>query len=486
MLDKLKQLSKETAIYGASTIVGRFLNFLLVPFYTNVFSREEFGIYTFVYAILAFLNIVYIYGMDAAFMKYSADAEREGKRAAFSTPFIFVTGTSSIFTVVMLLGVSQISDLMALPAEYSHLTLYMIFILLFDTIALIPFADLRLERKAKKFAAFKLINIFVNLTLNLILILYYKMGIEAIFISNLVASAAVLLLLIPDIVKKLVISVDRTLLKKMFRFGIFFLPASITAMMVQMIDVPIVTALTDYATVGLYRANYKLGIFMMLVVQMFNYAWQPFFLTNAKEKNAKEIFSKVLTLFVLFAGFIWLFLTVIIDDIVHIHLPGGRTLIGADFVDGFYIVPVILLAYVFHGMYYNFTAGLYIKEKTSYFPWVTGVGAIVNVAVNYALIPLYGIMGAAIATLASYVVMAAGLYFSSSKFYKINYEWGKISIIMFLISGSTVVYYFALEQNGLPLLYKFILPAFFIAILFITRVIRVSEIKTVLKSFKKK
>ena len=253
-----------------------------------------------------------------------------------------------------------------------------------------------------------------------------------------------------------------------------------------MIDVPIVTALTDYATVGLYRANYKLGIFMMLVVQMFNYAWQPFFLTNAKEKNAKEIFSKVLTLFVLFAGFIWLFLTVIIDDIVHIHLPGGRTLIGADFVDGFYIVPVILLAYVFHGMYYNFTAGLYIKEKTSYFPWVTGVGAIVNVAVNYALIPLYGIMGAAIATLASYVVMAAGLYFSSSKFYKINYEWGKISIIMFLISGSTVVYYFALEQNGLPLLYKFILPAFFIAILFITRVIRVSEIKTVLKSFKKK
>lgn len=485
MLEKLKQLSKETAIYGASTIVGRFLNFLLVPFYTNIFDRTEFGIYTYVYSVLAFLNIVYIYGMDASFMKYSSEVEGEDKKRAFSTPFLFVAGTSVLLTVVSLLFYGNINGLLKLPGSHSHLAMYVIFILLFDTMALIPFASLRLERKAKKFALFKLLNIFVNLLLNIVLIVGYDMGIEAIFISNLAASAVALLLLLPDIKAQLVIKIDPALLKKMFRFGIFFLPASITAMMVQMIDVPIVTALTDYATVGLYRANYKLGIFMMLVVQMFNYAWQPFFLTNAKEPNAKEIFSKVLTLFVTVAGFIWIILTVIIDDIVHIKLPGGRTLIGADFIEGYYIVPVILLAYFFHGMYYNFTAGLYIKEKTGYFPWVTGVGALVNVAVNYALIPSLGIMGASLATLASYMVMACGLYMASSKFYPVKYEWKKISVIMLLVTGICLLYYSVITPAGLPLLYKLVFPAVFATVLFITGVLDVKEIKKVFKSFKK-
>lgn len=486
MIQKLKELSKDTAIYGISTIVGRFLGFLLVPFYTNVLSTAEFGIYSYIYAFLGFFNVIYIYGMDAAFMKYHSLAEEPEKKETFSTPFLFVLFTSLILSAVFYLFTPQIGSMLSVQDEYKHLIYYFSLILLFDAIVLIPFANLRLQRKARKFAAIKIVNIILNLGLNFILIIYYRLGVEAIFISNLAASAVTFIILIPDIITNLNFNIVAKKLKIMLKFALPYLPASFAAMMVQVIDVPIVRHLTDDSTLGIYRANYKLGIFMMLIVSMFQYAWQPFFLTNAKEKDAKELFSKVLTLFVVAASLLWVVLSLFIDDIASFEFMPGRSLIGKEFLSGVHIVPIILLGYLFFGMYINFQAGLYIEEKTKYFPLITGLGAASNVIVNFLLIPVLGIYGAAIATLISYLVMAAGLFIVAQRFYKIEYEYSKIikTLVLIVITGYT--YYYLYLLGNLLFLFKILLLIFFILSLFGLNIIQKGEIRKTLNIILKK
>ncbi|OGU33821.1 MAG: hypothetical protein A2068_07440 [Ignavibacteria bacterium GWB2_35_6b] len=486
MIQKLKELSKDTAIYGISTIIGRFLGFLLIPFYTNVLSTAEFGIYSYIYAFLGFFNVVYIYGMDAAFMKYHSLAEDSEKKDTFSTPFLFVLFSSIIFSAFFLLFRYQIGGLLQIQNEYKHLISYFSLILLFDAVVLIPFANLRLQRKSKKFAAIKITNILLNLGLNFILIINFGMGIEGIFISNLVSSAVTFLILIPDIFTNLSFTIVTKKLKIMLKFALPYLPASFAAMMVQVIDVPIVRFLTNDDTLGIYRANYKLGIFMMLVVSMFQYAWQPFFLSNAKEKDAKELFSKVLTLFVVAASLLWVVLALFIDNIAAFEFLPGRSLIGKEYLSGVHIVPIILLGYLFFGMYVNFQAGLYIEEKTKYFPLVTGIGAAANVIVNFLLIPVWGIYGAAVATLVSYFVMAAGLFIVAQRFYKINYEYSKIIKVLVLILIITYTYYYLFLLGILLFLYKILLLVFFILSLFGLNIIQSEDVKKTLKAFAKK
>ena len=486
MIEKLKELTKDTAIYGISTIVGRFLGFLLVPFYTNFISPHEYGIFAYIYAYIAFLNIIYIYGLDAAFLKYTSLASEDEKKDTFSTPFIFVTITSVIFSGLIFISQGSLSGILNIPSDYSYIIYYVVFILLFDTLALIPFANLRLERRATKFATIKILNIIINLVLNIILISVYKLGIKAIFISNVIASGFSLVALLPDIYNKFRPRIDVGILKKMLLFGLPYLPASIAAMIVQVIDRPIMRALTDDATLGIYQANYKLGIFMMLFVSMFQYAWQPFFLTNAKEKNAKEIFSKVLTLFAIVGAVILVSLSLFVDEIAKINIYGGHTIIGHEYLGGLVIVPIILFGYYFHGFYVNFNAGLYIEEKTKYFPAVTGAGAIVNIVVNFALIPTMGIVGAALATLASYFVMAIGLFIVSQKVYKINYEYIKLGKIFLTIAIVGSAYYYMLTNDLLNIINKIALLIGFMILLLVLRIIKKSELVSVLQIFTRK
>lgn len=471
MFEKIKELTKDTVIYGISTIIGRFLNFLLVPFYTNVFSPAEVGIYSNIYAYIAFLNIIYIYGMDAAFMKYSSLAPIEKKKSAYSTAFLCVFISSIFLSLILFLFRYHLTKLMEIPNNYFFLYYFLIVIIFLDTLAIIPYANLRLQRKSFKFTLIRLGNIIINICLNFILVLKYKMGIEAIFIANVSASLFSLIILSFDVIKNFVLRIEKEFLKPMLKFAVPYLPASLAATIVQVIDRPIVLALTNEETLGIYQANYKLGIFMMLIVQMFQFAWQPFLLTTAKEKNAKEIFSKVLTLFLIATSIIWIILSLFIDDLAKLKFYGSVSLIGYKFWDGLSIVPIILLAYLFNGLYVNFQAGLYIEEKTKYFPVVTGAGAIVNVLVNILLIPFLGIMGAALATLASYIVMAVTLFFFSQKVYKIKYEYEKIFKILLLVFVTCIAYYFSYYNNYFNIPLKIIFVVSFLVLLFVTKII---------------
>ncbi|OGU81292.1 MAG: hypothetical protein A2499_15280 [Stygiobacter sp. RIFOXYC12_FULL_38_8] len=484
MLDKIKQLTKDTAVYGISTILGRFFGFILTPFYTHVLpDKGEMGIYNNYYAAIAFLNVVFIYGMDAAFMKYASLNSGETKKKVFSTALIAVTVTTIILSVALYFLQNSFMSYLDIPEKYLLIDpdrfyrffYYLIFILILDTVTIIPFAYLRLERKSKKFALIRLINIVVNLLLNLFFFIKLKWGMESIFVANLIASLLNLVLLAPDILQNLVLKIDKEYLRKMFWFGVPYLPASLSATIVQVINRPMVEKLTDYETLGVFSASYKLGTLMMLVVMMFQFAWQPFFLTNAKEKNAKEIFSKVLTLFLLFTSLLWIVISLFIDDVMKMKIF-GISIYQERYQDGLVIVPIILLGYLFNGIYYNFQAGIYIEEKTKYFPIVTSAGAIVNVVANLLLIPALGIVGAALATLASYIVMAYGLYYYSQKFYKIEYELSKIARIIFLLFATSGVYYYIYYNVGLTFTYKLIMLLGFVGMLFVMRVVSKSEI----------
>lgn len=486
MRQKLKELTKDTAIYGISTMLGRFIGFLLVPFYTNVLSTSEFGIQSNIYAYIAFINVIFIYGIDAAYMKYASLAENFERKKVFSTSYSFLVFTTIIFSLILFLLKDQFSSLMEIPNRYFKIYYYLILIIAFDAIAIVPFAKLRLERKALKYAVIKLLNILINLSLNLLLILKYNLGIEAIFISNLLATLFSFLALQSEVIKNYSFYFDKELIKKILKFGIPYLPAALSATIVNVVDRPVVLALTNESTLGIYQANYKLGVFMMLFVSMFQFAWQPFFLNNAKEKNAKEIFSKVLTLFLLVSSIIWIVLTLFVDDFARIEFYKNKSIIGKEFLSGLPIVPLVLLGYLFNGVYYVFQAGIYIEEKTKYFPIVTFAGALVNVVVNIILIPLFGIMGAAFATFAAYFVMAVSLYFFSQKFYPINYDFNKVGIILILILISCVVYYYLYFNFGLNILSKLLMLFLFFTALYFSKVVDKNDIVSFVRLFNRK
>ena len=434
MLDKIKKLSKDTLVYGVSTMVSRFLNFILVPFYTNFIPPSEYGIIANIFAYIAILNVLFSIGMESGYFKFASTLEVGSKKQNFSLPFFSVFINSLILSSIIFVFPGAFKPIFGVGEGYLVLVQYTALILFFDAIALVPFAYLRLNNKAKIFAAFKIINVVINVSMNLILIIGFNMGIEAILISNVVASAATVVLLLPIILKNIEFSFNKELLSELLRFSLPYIPAGISSNIIQVIDRPILLYLTNDETAGIYTANYKLGIIMMLFVTVFDFAWRPFFLNHAKEPDAKKIFAKVMTLFVAVGSFVTLTTSVFLPEIVKIF--------GASYRSGFEIVPLILLAYIFNGIYVNLMPGIYFEKKTKYLPIITGGAALLNVLVNVSLIPVMGMMGAAIATLVSYVSMAVGLFFVAQKFYPIRYEYGKIVMLFISLFASFGIFLF--------------------------------------------
>ena len=481
MFDKLKELTKDTAIYGISTMVGRFLNFILVPLYTNIFPPAEYGIVQLIYAYMAILNIVFIYGLDSAYLKFASFKDIGDDKDNFSTPYISVFVSSLLISFLIIINSDIIGSSLRIPSEYTYLIYLAAIILFLDANIVIPFLKLRLDRRAKIFSFYRIINIAVNILMNIYLIIFLHWGIEAILISNLAASGVSLLLVSFTIIKNFRAKFHIPLFKRMFKFGIPFLPAGFAIMLIQVIDVPILEKLTDLGTVGIYKANYKLGIFMMLFVNMFQFAWQPFFLQNAKEPNAKEMFSKVLTYFTLVGSVILVVLSLFITDIAQIKIS-GFSLIGSEYWAGLHIVPFILLAYLINGMHTIFSAGIYIEEKSIYVPVITGIGALINIALNFLLIPVFSLTGAAIAALVSYFFIGVGYYYVAQKFFNVNYELKRIGHIFTAILLVGAVYYLLDSMGNLQFYYKVILLILFSLYIYFVAVNR-NEINLIKNKF---
>jgi O-antigen/teichoic acid export membrane protein len=362
---------------------------------------------------------------------------------------------------------------MNIAADYGSAVTLIAWTMAFDALAIIPFASLRLERKAKTFAALKFANIIINVALNFVLLLKFKMGVEGIFISGLVASLSTFILLLPTISRHFTSGSAKGLLRALLKFGLPYIPAGLAAMAIQVIDRPIMRALTDDTTVGIYQANYKLGIFMMLVVSMFDFAWRPFYFSMSNDPDAKPVFARVLTYMMLVMAAFFLIISLFIRDIVTFEIF-GRHFIAPDYWSGLGVVPVVLLGYVFLGASNNLSAGIFIEKKTYLIPFVTGIGAVVNIVANYLLIPRIGMMGGAWATFLAYFIMAGAMYAVAQRIYPIRYEYGRILKMALVTAGIFFADYYFGSMGGILL--KFGLLVLFLALMYFMKFFNEAEI----------
>lgn len=434
-MNPLKKLASQTAIYGLPTIVGRLLGYFLTPLYTYIFSTTEFGDVTSAYAYVSFLLVLLTYGMETTLFRFSQT--ETDKERVYATALISLIISSLLFIIVTSVFAANISETLKFKGHPEYVV-WFAFILGCDAVAAIPFAKLREQNKAKRFALLKSINIIINIGLNLFFIWFCKsvydspeseyksfvmkfyspeIGIGYIFISNLVASAATLLLLIPSFISiKWVL--DIALWKKMMRYGLPLLVAGLAGMSNETLDRVLIPHLLPEEIAksqnGIYGACYKVAIIMSIFIQAFRFAAEPFFFSHSKEKDSKKTYADIMKYFVIVCSIIFLGTLVNMEWI--------QFFVGEDFRIGLNVVPILLLANLFLGIFINQSIWYKLTGQTSYGAILTILGAVITITLNIYWIPRFGYIGSAWATLICYASMMVVSYFWGNKHYPVNYD----------------------------------------------------------------
>lgn len=436
MYSEMLKLGKESLIYGLSTVLVRLLNFILMPFYTHYLLPQEYGIVATIYSYVAFFNIIYGYGLNQGYMRHF------DQKNSLSSSFNVVFYTSLILSAIIWFFSGWFAYVSAIGKENYKLVQYASIILCLDAITLIPFADLRIKHRPFKFVFIRAISITINVLLNVVFLAYMDVGIKGVFIANIISSA-ISVIMLSSYFECLFEKIDFSMLKKIFNYSLPFLPAGLSIMIVQVMDRPILLKLSDASSAGIYQANYRLAIVMSMIVTMFDQAWRPFVIERAKDPNASAIFSKIFKYFSFFCASIWLFFSLFIKDIVSIEI-NSKPIVAYTYHSGLFLVPIIMGAYFFNGIYVNFLAPVMISKKTKAIMYVCFIGAAVNLFLNFSFIPSYGIKAAAWSVLASYALMSLFLRLFTRKDYSISYEYWKFSLIVILaLLCYFTVYYFS-------------------------------------------
>jgi O-antigen/teichoic acid export membrane protein len=417
----LKKLAGETAIYGLSSIVGRFLNYLLVPLYTGIFSPAEYGVSTVFYAYASFLGVFFTYGMETAFFRFYQ--KHDSKEEVFSTALSSLL-FSSTFIGLLLLFLAKPLAAWTKNEGNEILFIYLAIILAADAILSIPFAWLRQQGQAKRFASLKILNIATNIFLNLLFYLVIDCkSIHYMFVANLVSSIIPLLFFIPEF-KLLKFGWNKTLWKEMFMYAFPIIFMGLAGMVNETIDRILLKQLIPNPNeantqIGIYGANYKLSILITLFIQAFRFAAEPFFFSRMKEADAKESYAKVMNYFVMACSLIFLFVLFYLDFLKYFIRQ--RT-----YWEGLRVVPILLMANIFLGIYYNLSVWYKLTNKTLLGAGVALIGAFITIILNYLWIPKYGYVGSAWATLFCYLSMVIISYIQGLKYYPVPYQISKI------------------------------------------------------------
>lgn len=461
----LKKLASETALYGLSSILGRLLTFVfLTPFLTYTFNedRTQMGIQTDVYAWAAFLMILFTYRMETAFFRFGAQPEDRSR--AFRTAARALWTSTTVLVTLLVVFSGPIAAALGY-ADRAHYIVWFAFILGFDALAALPFALLRLEGRALKFAAVRLLNLLLHLggvLLFLAVLPRYapqwhdpEMGIGYVFLANLLASTVTFLVLLPDYRlawQQRGVAFDKALLKTMLWYAMPLVIAGFAGIANELLDRLLLKALLPGSPkevleqIGVYGACYKIAIFMNLFTQAFNYAAEPFFFRNAKQDYAKPLYANIALLFLLVGcvGFLGIMLFM---DVVQYFL-------ASNYREGLVVVPILLLANLFLGLYYNVAVWYKLSDKTRFGAYIALSGASITVVANLVLIPYFiqwgqvGYLGSAWATLGCYMTMVLLAYVFGQRHYAIPYAVGRMSLYL----GFAVLVYLGYSQILRPLL----------------------------------
>jgi len=435
----IRKLASQTAIYGISSIFGRFLNYLLVPLYTYYFSAAEYGVVSEFYAYAGFFSVLLLFGFETGYFRFR-DKESSGRDTAYSTALIFVVLVNLGFFLLIRWLNTPLSAALHY-ADHPEYVLWFAIILALDAMTAIPFARLRAENKALRFASIKVAEIMITILLSLFFIVYCPkvlgqnpgswvrqvydpaIGVGYIFIANLLASVFKFLLLTPQF-RGLAWGFDRQLFGRMLRYSLPMVVIGFAGIINEMLDRALLKYLLPYDEVtnlkmlGIYSACYKLSILMSLFIQAFRYAAEPFFFAYAGNSDARKVYADVLKFFVIFCVFIFLMVTLFIDFFKYF--------IGEEFRAGLDVVPILLLANLCLGIYVNLSIWYKLTDRTVMGAFVSLAGAALTIALNIWLIPTLGYVGSAWATLACYGTMVIVSYLLGKKYYPVAYDLKRV------------------------------------------------------------
>jgi O-antigen/teichoic acid export membrane protein len=445
-LNPLKQLAGQTAIYGLSSVLARILNFLLVPFYTRIFvDTAEYGIINELYAYVAFIIIILTYGMETAFFRFAS--RHKGSSIVYSTSLISVLTTSGLFAVAIIIFHPFLAKITGY-ADYSVFVLLLGLVLAFDAAAALPFARLRFENRALRFAMIKLFNICMNILFNLFFLVFLPWLIDSrfslpfletlyiqelrvgyVFLSNLLASFLTLLFFVRDFFTHLN-GYSFGLFRKMIGYSFPLLIAGLAGTVNEVIDRIMlrhrlpegVNALEE---IGIYGANIKIAVLMTLFIQMFRYAFEPFIFSQEKSGNNRELYARVLNYFTIFGILVFLGITLYIDIFQHI--------IGPEYREGLRIVPIVLFGNLMLGIYFNLSVWYKLGDTTIFGALFAVTGALITIAINYFFIPWFGYMASAWAHFFAYSSMVIMSYIVGRFYYPVPYDLKKL--FLYMLSG---------------------------------------------------
>ncbi len=420
---ELKSLAKDTAIYGLSSIVGRFLNYLLVPLYTAKLAAASggYGVITEVYSYTALLLVLLTFGMETTFFRF-INKEGENPQRVYSTTLITVGSVGLLFLACVFVFLQPISAALDYAAHPEYIGM-MATVVALDAFQSIPFAYLRYQRRPLKFAALKLLFIVLNIALNVLYFVILECGdVFYAFAINLACTAFITLFFYPELTG-FRWRLDRSLLRQMLSYAWPILILGIAGILNQTADKMIFPRVVEGAEgkvqLGIYGACVKIAMIMAMITQAFRYAYEPFVFARQKEADSRETYAKAMKFFIIFTLLAFLMVVGYMDILQY--------LIGADYRSGLRVVPIVMAAEIMMGVYFNLSFWYKLKDKTIWGAWFSGAGCVVMVTVNILFIPTYGYMACAWAGVAGYGTAMLLSYFVGQKYYPIAYPLKSIA-----------------------------------------------------------
>lgn len=463
-----KNLFKQTAIYGLATVIPRMFSFLLVPLYTDLLPKAAYGKLSIIFAGMIFFNVILAYGMETAFFRfYNKESD---KKSVVETTSVSLFWSSILFLFIALLFRNKLAVWSGIDDQYIT---YTIWILVLDALVIVPFSKLRVNQQPIKYAIIKIGNVAVNLFLNVFFLSYLPeisqsnpdsflstfyledFQIGYIFVSNIVASLVTFLLLSPNYLS-LKWHFDYKLWKRMMQYGMPIMVAGIAFAINDQFDKILLGYLLPPdiadAEVGVYSACYKLGLFMVLYRTAYTLGIEPFFFSHAGNEDAPQTYATITKYFVIFGSFILLSVIVFADVLKVIMIR------DESYWEAMKVVPLIILANFFLGIYTNLSVWYKLIDKTHIGAYISIVGAVITLALNYLLIPTMSYYGSAIATIAAYGSMMCISYYFGNKYYPIPYDTNKIFMYLLISVGFSAVSFYGFRENyyvGITLLLVF-------------------------------
>lgn len=444
-MSTLRKFAGQTIIYGLSTIVARLLNFILTPLFALKYNPSTYGIFGYLYSWAAMINALLAFGMETTFFRY-LQKRADDKEKVYGNTFLIILITSSLFILTVLVFSRPITHYLEeefYDKDLGRYLKYFIFILVADALAVIPFAKIRADGRPFRYGMIKLANISAFVFFNLLFIVitpwfiknqfpfsaylasWYQEGwVGYIFISNLIASIFTLILLLPELLK-VKIKIDKALIWDMFSYSFPILIANFSFIINENLDKILLKELlpkdTGARDVGIYTMCSKLAIFMSIFVNAFRLGAEPFFFSQSKEKNAKQTYALIMDYFVIALSVAVVALVANIE-LLKYFTRGGDAASQAAYWSGLHIVPVLLTAYMFLGIYMSLSIWYKLSDQTRYGLYISGVGAFVTIVLNFTLIPSYGYTASAWITLATYASMMVISFILGQKNYPIPYH----------------------------------------------------------------